>query len=154
MIQCVVILIDYKDISHDLQDTLSVIDFITTIVAIIVVIFRIFILRLRFIKRFHNFVDIIMIISFIADIILCLSSHISVIYYNKGLSSVLRAVKIVRIIKILYVSESILKYERNIVNLFFETLKNMRYFLLLLACVVLLFSFIGEMLFAFRVRFN
>ncbi len=154
ILQSVVIVFDYKGISQSLTDTLSVVDFLSTIVAIVIVGVRIVILRMRFLKQFHNMVDIVMILCFLADIVYCLNKRQSVMFIQTGVSAVLRGVKIIRIIKILYISESLFKYERNIVNLFFETLKNMRYFLLLLSCIVLIFSFIGEMLFAFRVRFN
>lgn len=137
-----------------LKDYLSLIDFFSTVVGIVVIVARVVLLKSRIFKKFQNFVDFVMILCFLGDLIFCLSNGYSVIYIKKGTSAVLRAIKIIRIIKILYVSESIFKYERNIVNLFFETLKNMRYFLCLLACIVMIFSFIGEMLFAYRVRFN
>lgn len=80
MLQSVVILIDYKNIPQKLKDDLSVIDFFTTVIAIIVVILRVAILRMRFLKTIHNFVDIIMISCFIADVIFCVSKGYSVIY--------------------------------------------------------------------------
>lgn len=64
-------------------------------------------------------VDIIMIICFIADIVYCLNKGLSVVFIRTGVSAVLRGIKIIRIIKVLYISESLFKYERNIVNLFF-----------------------------------
>jgi len=152
--QSIVIVIDYNNMPQQLKDYLSLIDFISTIIAITVVFIRVSILRTKFVKRFHNFVDVIMFLCFFTDFIYCISSNYSIIYVKKGVSAALRGIKIIRIIKILYVSESLFKYERNIVNLFFQTLKNMRYFLLMLSCIVLIFSFIGEMLFAFRVRFD
>ncbi len=83
-------------------------------------------LRIRFVKRFQNIVDLLMILCFLADVAYCLDNNYSVIFIRTSVSAVLRGVKIIRFIKILYVSESWFKYERNIVNLFFETLKNMR----------------------------
>ena len=58
------------------------------------------------------------------------------------------------VMKILYVTDSYFKYERSIVNLSFQTLKNMRWFLLMLSCILLIFSFIGKMLFSYRIRFT
>jgi len=102
-----------------LKDLLSLIDFVTTIIAIVVVIMRIYLLKWKFIKQFHNAVDFIMIICFVADVVFCVSSGYSVVYIKKGGAAVLRGVKLIRMLKILYVSESLFKYERNIVNLFF-----------------------------------
>lgn len=152
--QTVVILIDYQGMPQSTKATLSLIDFALTSIAIFVVFLHIFILKARFLKSVHHLVDIIMIVFFIADIIYCLSNGYSVVYVQEDASAALRGIKIVRILKILYVSESFFKYERNIVNIFFRTLKNMRYFLLMLSCNGLIFSFIGRVLFAYRVRFD
>lgn len=65
---------------QQLKDDLSIIDFFTTVIAIFVVILRIGILRMRFFKTIHNFVDIIMIACFVADVIFCVSKGYSVIY--------------------------------------------------------------------------
>lgn len=137
---------------QDTKDDLSLIDFIITIIAIFVVLIHILILRMRFLKSVHHLVDVIMILFFVADIIFCLSKGYSVVYIKEDTSAALRAIKIVRILKILYVSESLFKYERNIVNIFFRTLKNMRYFLLMLLGIAVIFSFIGKILFSFRIR--
>lgn len=138
---------------QDTKDDLSLIDFFISIVAIFVVFAHIWILRMKFLKSVHHIVDLIMILFFVADIIYCLSNGYSVVYIQEDISAALRAIKIVRILKILYVSESFFKYERNIVNIFFRTLKNMRYFLLMLLSIALIFSFIGKVLFSFRLRF-
>lgn len=119
ILQCVVIVFDYKGMSQSLTDTLSMIDFLSTIVAIVVVGVRIAILRIRFLNKFHNMVDIVMILCFMADLVYCLNNRYSVMFIQTGVSAVLRGIKIIRVIKILYVSESLFKYERNIVNLFF-----------------------------------
>ncbi len=104
ILQSVVILYDYKGMSQQVKDYLSLIDFISTIIAIIVVVIRICILRIKFVRIFHNAVDIVMILCFFADVFYCLSSHYSIIYIKKGVSAVLRGIKIIRIIKILYAS--------------------------------------------------
>lgn len=95
---------------QQLKNNLSVIDFFTTIIAIFVVILRIVILKMRFLKTFHNFVDIIMIFCFVADVIFCVTNHYSIIFGKEGTSAALRGIKIIRIVKILYISDSFFKY--------------------------------------------
>lgn len=64
---------------QQLKNNLSVVDFFTTVIAIFVVILRIIILKMRFLKTFHNFVDVIMILCFVADVIFCVSNNYSII---------------------------------------------------------------------------
>jgi hypothetical protein len=82
-----------------------------------------------------------------------MASAQSIIHPGEDINKILRSIKILRIIKLLYFSPHFFEYEKTILRMFIETVQTIKYFFLLLFCVVLVVSFIGENLFAFRVRF-
>ena len=69
-------------------------------------------------------------------------------------SLVLRSVKVLRIVRLLYISQSIFVYEKFVIRVFGQTLFKVRYFLLLCFFFAFMFMEMGEMLFAFAVRFR
>ncbi len=76
----------------------------------VVILCRLYILKLKIIQKFHNFVDLVVIVCFLADIFYSLTCKKSIIYVETGFSSVIRSIKIIRLIKILYIKDSMFKY--------------------------------------------
>lgn len=63
-------------------------------------------------------VDWISIIMFIIDIVICLINKIDVINSKTQVSAVLRSIKIIRILKIIYFSKTWFRFEKTILKMF------------------------------------
>ncbi len=99
-------------------------------------------------------VDWISIIMFIIDIVICLINKTDVINSKTQVSAVLRSIKIIRILKIIYFSKTWFRFEKTILKMFVETLNTVKFFLVLLLCITLIFAFVGQSLFAYRAKFD
>lgn len=63
-------------------------------------------------------VDWISIIMFIIDIVICLINKTDVIDSKTQVSAVLRSIKIIRILKIIYFSKTWFRFEKTILKIF------------------------------------
>lgn len=63
-------------------------------------------------------VDWISIIMFIIDIVICLINKTDVIDSKTQVSAVLRSIKIIRILKIIYFSQTWFRFEKTILKMF------------------------------------
>lgn len=90
----------------------------------------------------------------IVDLVICAALGESVIYSQSEYSLVLRSLKVVRIIRILYISDRIFTYEKFVIWVFKKTILKVKFFLLLCLCFALMFKQMGQLLFAFKIRFD
>jgi hypothetical protein len=67
---------------------------------------------------------------------------------------VLRSLKIIRLMRALYISDRIFIYEKEVILIFTKTILKIKSFLLLCLCFAIMFKQTAELLFAFKVRFN
>lgn len=90
----------------------------------------------------------------VADIIACAARKEDVFNSHSPESSVLRGLKIIRILKILYFSNNWFTFEKTILRMFVETLDTVKFFFVLLMSIVLILAMVGQNIFAYRAKFD
>lgn len=150
----VVILIEYEGMTHGVRSVLNHIDFWGTIACLIVVCSKTLILRRNMLKDKFMILDWVSILLSVADIIACAARHDDIFNSHTPVSSVLRGLKIIRILKILYFSNNWFTFEKTILRMFVETLNTVKFFLVLLMCIVLILAMVGQDIFAYRAKFD
>lgn len=149
-----VILVEYEGMSHGVRSVLNHIDFWCTIACLIVIAGKTLILRKNLLKDKLIILDWVSISLSVVDIIACAARHDDVFNSHTPVSSVLRGLKIIRILRILYFSNNWFTFEKTILRMFVETLNTVKFFLVLLICIVLILALIGQDIFAYRARFD
>jgi hypothetical protein len=149
-----VVALTYSGMNQNYKDTQSLLDFILSWVSLVVIGVLIGLERLKYFNDGLNIVDLLTICCHMVDLVICGARGTSVIYSDSDVTLVLRSLKVLRLMRILYISDRILIYEKEIIRIFSQTIIKIKSFLLLILCFAIMFKQIGELLFAFKVRFN
>jgi hypothetical protein len=153
IIQTIIISITFEGMTNDLSNALCFADFILSWIAILVLLLLMALEKTKFFQNTFHLIDILCFACQITDIIICASKNTSVIYSSEDSSLILRSIKVVRIVRLLYLSKSFFSYEKYIIQVFLQTVFKVKYFLLLCVCFIFMFSQIGSLLFAYEVRY-
>ncbi len=129
-------------------------DFVLTFLCLVAILLKSILLRKKIFEDKFIILDWITVMLSICDIFNCLRIGIDIINPQQNQSTILRSLKFVRIIKILYFSQTWFTFEKKILKIFLQTLNTIKYFMLLLLCVVMILAFIGQNLFAYKAKFD
>ena len=140
--------------SQDYRNLQSLLDFVLSWISLAILIFLIILEKQRYFKDSLNILDLVTISSHLIDLIICGAIGASVIYSDSDRTIILRSLKVFRVIRILYISDNIFTYEKYVIHVFTQTIIKIKSFLLLCLCFAIMFKEIGQLLFAFKVRFN
>lgn len=150
----IVLLIDYEGIDNHLLYIMSYIDFVLTMGSIVLVLLKLAVMKSLIVHNNFNILDWFVLVLNIVGILYTGFSEGRFIDSESEVGIILKTVKFVRIIRLIYISESWFSYEKTILRMFAETIKTMRYFFLLMCCLMLVTAFLGQNLFAYKVRFH
>ena len=153
IIQTIIQVLDYEGIPKAILEKQAIAQFIITWIAFLIVIIRTIILKNHILSDNFIIFDWIIVTISVIEIVHTLASGKSIEEKADPINIIFRSMKIVRIIKILYFSEHWFTYEKKILKIFIETVLTIKYFFVLLFCVILVISFVGQNLFAYRIRF-
>lgn len=150
----VVIVCDWEGMSKSARQLTGLMDFVLSWICLLLMILKTITLGKKFLSATFILLDWVTILLSIGDLVYCLASSESLLYPEGELHILLRSLKFYRIIKVLYFSKDWFQYEKNILGIFAKTINTMKFFFILLFCIMLIFAFMGMNLFAFRVRFD
>ena len=122
--------------------------------SIILVLMKLGVMRSLIVNNNFNILDWFVLLLNIIGILYTGISEGRFIDSENEVGIILKTFKFVRIIRLIYISDSWFSYEKTILRMFGETIKTMRYFFLLVCCLVLVTAFLGQNLFAYKVRFH
>jgi hypothetical protein len=128
------------------------VDFVLLWFSCLIILIKIIIERPAFTRSAFNLVDCMTIGGHLVGLLICVATHEDIIYSTTKSFILLRSLKVVRIIRLLYLSPSIFTYEKYIINVFVQTLFKIKFFILLIICFVVMFKELGELLFGYEVR--
>lgn len=140
--------------TEELRNLQSLLDFILSFISLAIIIALIVLEKQHYFKQPLNLADLVTIALHMVDLIICAILKESVIYSQTNSTLVLRSLKIIRLMRALYISDKIFKYEKEVIQIFTKTIIKIKSFLLLCLCFAIMFKQIAELLFAFKVRFN
>ena len=154
LLAAVVIIYDYEKMSVKTERTAAILDFYVTWICLVVIILKTGILGRKIFSASFIFLDWVTILLSVGDMIYCLGNNEDLFMPKGEIHIILRSVKFYRIIKMLYFSKNWFIFEKNILGIFVQTINTMKFFFLLLTCVILVTAFLGQNLFAFKIRFD
>lgn len=129
-------------------------DFILSWVSLFFILALIIYLRKRFFKDPLNIIDVGSLFFHFLSLIICLVKKENVIYSVTTTSLILRSIKAIRVIRAVYFKENLFRYQKYVIRVFLQTIFKVKSFLMLCLCFALMFKLIGELLFAFLIRFD
>lgn len=128
------------------------VDFVLLWFSCLIILIKIFIEKGAFIRSGFNFVDCLTIGGHLVGLLICVATNEDIIYSIAKFFILLRSLKVVRIIRLLYLSPNIFTYEKYIIKVFVQTLFKIKFFIVLILCFVVMFKELGELLFGYEVR--
>ena len=152
--QSIIIALTSAGMDPDLRSLQSLLDFVLSWVSVGFICVLVMLQRGRYFSEPLNVVDFVTMSCHLLDLAICLGRGETLIHNESDLSVILRSLKVFRLIRILYLSDSVFVYEKYVIQVFKQTIMKVKAFLLLCLCFAIMFKQVGELLFAFKVRFN
>jgi hypothetical protein len=153
ILQAIAICCIFKGMSEEEINIQSLVDFIFLWVSCLILIIKFIIERPNFFKDEFNIISIVTIGAHLINLVLCAALKEDIIYNMAKYSVILKTLKIIRIVRLIYIHKNIFTYEKYVINVFIQTLNKIKFFIVLILCFVFMFKLLGELLFAYEIRF-
>lgn len=136
------------------KDTQSLLDFIVAWVSIAVVCVILAVEKKKYFNNYLNVIDLLTLLLHLVDLAICATQQQDIIYGQSSCTLILRSLKILRLIRLLYINNEVFVYEKYVITVFLKTVYKVKFFMVLCLCFVFMFQELGELLFAYEVRFD